>query len=46
MLTDQTPELSFGLGGLARVRRVVILRPNGQTEFITSPSINKKMVIN
>jgi len=46
MLTDQTPELSFGLGDLERVRRVVILRPNGQTEVISAPSINKKTVIN
>ena len=44
MLTDQTPELSFGLGDLERVLRVVILR-NGQTEVIPAPSINNKTVI-
>jgi len=44
MLTDQTPELSFGLGDLERVLRVVILR-NGQTEVIPAPSINSKTVI-
>ena len=44
MLTDQTPELSFGLGDIERVLRVVILR-NGQTEVIPAPSINNKMVI-
>ena len=45
MLTDQTPELSFGLGKLERVLRVVILRPDGQTEVITDPPINTKTVI-
>jgi len=45
MLTDQTPELSFGLGDLEQVLRVVIVRPNGQTEVINAPSINNKTVI-
>jgi len=44
MLTDQTPDLSFGLGDLERVLRVVIQR-NGKTEVIMAPSINKRMVI-
>lgn len=44
MLTDQTPELSFGLGDLERVLRIVIQR-NGKTEVIMAPSINKKMII-
>lgn len=44
-LTDQTPELSFGLGDLERVLRVVILRPNGQTEVHSAPPINTKMTI-
>lgn len=46
MLTDQTPELSFGLGDLEQVRRVVIQRPNGQTEIISFPPINKKTRLN
>jgi hypothetical protein len=46
MLTDQTPELTFGLGHLERVLRAVIQRPNGQTEIISAPLINKKTVIN
>lgn len=46
MLTDQTPELSFGLGDLDQVRRVVIQRPNGQTEIISSPRINTKTLLN
>ncbi len=46
MLTDQTPEVSFGLGDLEQVRRVVIQRPNGQTEIISSPPLNMKTVIN
>jgi hypothetical protein len=46
MLTDQTPELTFGLGHLEQVLRMVIQRPNGQTEIIAAPPINKKMVIN
>jgi hypothetical protein len=45
MLTDQTPELSFGLGRLERIRRAVIQRPNGQTMIISGPLINKKTVI-
>jgi hypothetical protein len=45
MLTDQTPELTFGLGRLERIRRAVIQRPNGQTMIISGPLINKKTVI-
>lgn len=45
MLTDHTPELSFGLGHLEKVRRAVIQRPNGQTEVIPTPPINKKIVL-
>ena len=44
MLTDQTPELSFGLGDLERVLRVLIER-NGNREVILAPPINTKMVI-
>ena len=43
MLTDQTPELSFGLGPQEQVRRVVIQRAQGQTEVITDPPINRKI---
>lgn len=43
MMTDQTPELSFGLGHQARVVRVVIQRPNGQTDVIMDPPINRKI---
>jgi enediyne biosynthesis protein E4 len=46
MLTDHTPELSFGLGELERVLRVIIQRPNGQTEVIAAPRINAKTAIN
>lgn len=45
MLTDQTPELTFGLGRLERIRRAVIQRPNGHTEIISVPLINKKTAI-
>lgn len=45
-MADQTPELSFGLGELDHVQRVVIQRPNGQTEVIPAPPINRKTVIN
>jgi hypothetical protein len=45
MLTDQTPELTFGLGRLERIRRAVIQRPNGQTKIISGPLINKKTAI-
>lgn len=45
-MTDQTPELSFGLGELDQVRRVVIQHPNGQTEVISAPRINQKTVLN
>ena len=46
MLTDQTPELSFGLGNHEHPLRAVIQRPNGQTEIISSPPLNKRTVIN
>ena len=46
MLTDQTPELSFGLGKHERPLRAVIQRPNGRTEVIPTPPINRKIVIN
>jgi hypothetical protein len=46
MLTDQTPELSFGLGQLDTVLRVIIQRPNGETEVISAPTINRKIQIN
>ena len=43
MLTDQTPELSFGLGGHERVVRAVIQHPNGHTQIIADPPINRKI---
>ncbi len=46
MLTDQTPELSFGLGHQEQVLRAVIQRPNGQTEVLSAPPINRKTLIN
>jgi enediyne biosynthesis protein E4 len=46
MLTDQTPELSFGLGPHEQVLRAVIQRPNGETEIISAPPINRKTRIN
>lgn len=45
MLTDQSPELTFGLGDLERVRRVVIQRPNGETNVIDAPPINEIIVV-
>jgi hypothetical protein len=45
MLTDQTPELSFGLGHHEGVLRAVIRRPNGQTETISTLPLNKKTLI-
>lgn len=45
-MTDQTPELSFGLGEFDHVRRVVIQRPNGQIEVLSAPRMNQKIVIN
>lgn len=45
MLTDQTPELSFGLGEFEQMLRVTILHPNGQTEVIPMPAINSKMAV-
>ena len=46
MLTDQTPELSFGLGHHEQVLRAVIQRANGQTEILSAPAINGKTLIN
>lgn len=45
MLTDQTPELAFGLGNLEKVLRVVIRRPDGRTEQIPPPPVNRKTPI-
>ena len=44
-MTDQTPELSFGLGQHDRVLRAVIQRPNGQTDIIPSPPLNARTLI-
>jgi hypothetical protein len=46
MLTDQTPELTFGLGKLDQVLSVTIQRPNGPSEVILAPPINQKIIIN
>ncbi len=46
MLTDQTPELSFGLGPQEQVLRAIIQRPNGTTETMSTLPINRKTVIN
>lgn len=45
MLTDQTPELSFGLGNLNRVEQVRIEYPNGTVKSIENPPINQKLFI-
>jgi hypothetical protein len=45
MLTDQTPELTFGLGALDHVRSVTIQRPNGDSEIILAPPVNQKIVV-
>ena len=45
MLTDQTPELTFGLGNHEHPLRAVIQRPNGQTEVIAAPPINSRIYI-
>lgn len=43
MPTDQTPELSLGLGDREQVVCAVIQYPNGQTEVIPAPPINTKI---
>ncbi len=43
MLTDHTPELSFGLGDRERVVGMVTQRPNRQTDVSTDPPINRKI---
>lgn len=45
MLTDHTPELSFGLGLDEQILRAVIQRSNGQTEIIPGLPINRKTAI-
>jgi hypothetical protein len=45
MLTDQTPDLTFGLGRFERIQRAIIQRPNGQTKVISEPLINQKTAI-
>ena len=37
LLTDQTPDLVFGLGSAKSVEQVVILRSDGTTQTIDSP---------
>jgi hypothetical protein len=37
MLTDQTPDLVFGLGSAERLERVVVSRIDGSTQIIDSP---------
>lgn len=45
MLTDQTSELTFGIGDLDSVQRVVIEKLDGTKKIIKNPSINKKILI-
>lgn len=45
MLTDQTPDLSFGLGAETKIGRIEIQRPNGMVDVIASPAINTKVII-
>lgn len=44
-MTDQTPDLSFGLGPHDRVLRAIIHRPDGQTDIIPSPPLNARTLI-
>jgi hypothetical protein len=45
MLTDQTPELTFGLGTLDRVDQVKIEYPDGTVKTIENPLINQKLFL-
>jgi enediyne biosynthesis protein E4 len=43
LLSDQTPEVTFGLGNLIRVDRIEIEYPNGTVETIENPPVNRKL---
>jgi hypothetical protein len=43
MLTDQTPNIVFGLGEDEQVKRLVIMRTDGSTEIIESADINMEI---
>ena len=45
LLTDQTPELFFGLGNETKVERVIINRPKHKIEIIEAPVINQRIHI-
>ncbi len=44
MLTDQTPEMSFGLGDAKQIKRVVVQRGQ-RIKTILAPAINSKVVV-
>jgi hypothetical protein len=43
MLTDQAPNIVFGLGEDEQVKRLVIMRTDGSTEIIESADINTEI---
>ena len=43
MLTDQTPNIVFGLGEDEKVKRLIIMRTDGSTEIIESADINNEI---
>jgi hypothetical protein len=43
MLTDQTPNIVFGLGEDEQVKRLIIMRTDGSTEIIESADINTEI---
>jgi hypothetical protein len=45
MLSDQTPELSFGLGDSFSVDRIEIEYPDGTVKTIENPPVNQKLFI-
>ena len=45
MLTDQTPEITFGLGSLNTVDRVIVEHLDGTIKTINNPPINQKIFL-
>ena|GEM_PF-3205611 len=42
-MTDNTPDLYFGLGNAKKIKSLTIKWPSGQTEIITDVNINSRV---
>ncbi|PCI21376.1 hypothetical protein COB64_00645 [Candidatus Wolfebacteria bacterium] len=46
LVTDQTPELFFGLGSDTDIRSIEVIWPSGRVEIIDDVQINSRIIIN